>query len=213
MIVRSVTVGALQTNCYLVEDPDSDALAIIDPGAEPERLIAAIEETGREPEVIWVTHAHLDHIGGIAAIKRRWDIPIWLHPLDQPLYRIGGKQAELYGLPFDEPPMPDKFYGEGDKLSLGALELTVMHAPGHAPGHVVLHGHGNAIVGDCLFAGSVGRTDLPFSKPHDLTASLERIAALPSETIVHPGHGMNTTIGEERRSNPFLNGTARIVRA
>ncbi len=213
MIVTSVTVGAFQTNCYIVVDPDSAALAIVDPGSEPERLIAAVEETGREPEVIWITHAHLDHIGAIAAIKRRWDVPVWLHPLDEPLYRVGGRQAQLYGLPYEEPPPPDMAFSEGDVVRLGALELTVMHTPGHAPGHVVIHGHGHALVGDCLFAGSVGRTDLPFSNPPDLQASIERIALLPAETIVHSGHGDVTTIGEERASNPFLNGTARIVRA
>jgi glyoxylase-like metal-dependent hydrolase (beta-lactamase superfamily II) len=146
-------------------------------------------------------------------VKRKWDVPVWLHPLDEPLYRVGGRQAQLYGIPYEEPPAPDKQFADGDKLTLGKLTLTVMHAPGHAPGHVVLHGHGNALVGDCLFAGSIGRTDLPFSNPTQLEESLKRIAALPPETVVHPGHGDSTTIGEERISNPFLNGTARIVRA
>ncbi|MEO8194992.1 MAG: MBL fold metallo-hydrolase [Gemmatimonadales bacterium] len=212
MIVTQIPVGAFQENCYLVADPDSDALAVVDPGSDPDRLVAAIEKTGRSPEAIWITHAHVDHIGAIAPIKRRWDVPVWLHPLDAPLYRVGGRQAQLYGIPYEEPPAPDREFAEGQTVKLGGLELSVMHVPGHAPGHVVLHGHGNAIVGDCLFAGSIGRTDLPFSNPAQLEASLKRIAALPPETVVHPGHGEITTIGEERGSNPFLNGTARIVR-
>ena len=212
MIVTGITVGAFQENCYLVADPDSDALAIIDPGSEPDVIIAEIEKTGRTPSAIWITHAHVDHIGAIAPVKRKYDVPVWLHPLDTALYRVGGRQAQLYGIPYEEPPAPDAEFAEGATVSLGSLTLTVMHAPGHAPGHVVLHGHGHAIVGDCLFAGSIGRTDLPFSNPAHLEQSLARIAALPPETMVYPGHGPTTTIGEERVSNPFLNGTARIVR-
>ena len=212
MIVTGITVGAFQENCYLVADPDSDALAIIDPGSEPDVIIAEIEKTGRTPSAIWITHAHVDHIGAIAPVKRKYDVPVWLHPLDTALYRVGGRQAQLYGIPYEEPPAPDAEFAEGATVSLGSLTLTVMHAPGHAPGHVVLHGHGHAIVGDCLFAGSIGRTDLPFSNPGHLEQSLARIAALPPETMVYPGHGPTTTIGEERVSNPFLNGTARIVR-
>ena len=212
MIVTGITVGAFQENCYLVADPDSDALAIIDPGSEPDVIIAEIEKTGRTPSAIWITHAHVDHIGAIAPVKRKYDVPVWLHPLDTALYRVGGRQAQLYGIPYEEPPAPDAEFAEGATVSLGSLTLTVMHAPGHAPGHVVLHGHGHAIVGDCLFAGSIGRTDLPFSNPGQLEQSLARIAALPPETMVYPGHGPTTTIGEERVSNPFLNGTARIVR-
>ncbi len=212
MIVTQITVGAFQENCYIVGDPESESAAIVDPGSEPERIIAEVERSGRTPEAIWITHAHVDHIGAVAPLKRRWDIPVWLHPLDEPLYRVGGRQAQLYGIPYEEPPTPDMQLEEGSTLKLGKLELSVIHVPGHAPGHVVIHGHGHALVGDCLFAGSIGRTDLPFSNPAQLEASLRRIAALPSETIVHPGHGDSTTIGEERVSNPFLNGTARIVR-
>jgi hydroxyacylglutathione hydrolase len=212
VIVSGITVGAFQENCYLVTDASAGALAIVDPGSEPDVIIAEIERTGAEPQAIWITHAHVDHIGAIAPLKRRWNVPVWLHPLDEPLYRVGGRQAQLYGIPYEEPPTPDRQFAEGENVTLGTLTLQVMHAPGHAPGHVVLHGHGNALVGDCLFAGSIGRTDLPFSNPGDLEKSLNRIVALPPETVVHPGHGPTTTIGEERISNPFLNGTARIVR-
>ena len=213
MIVSGVTVGAFQENCWFVADSDSDALAIVDPGSEPEAIIAAVEASGRKPEAIWITHAHVDHIGAIAPVKRRWGVPVWLHPLDEPLYRVGGRQAQLYGIPYDEPPTPDHSFTPGETITLGSLSLTVLHAPGHSPGHVVIHGHGHAIVGDCLFAGSIGRTDLPFSNPSDLEASLRLIVQLPSETVVYPGHGNTTTIGEEKISNPFLNGTARIVRS
>ncbi|MEO8576064.1 MAG: MBL fold metallo-hydrolase [Gemmatimonadales bacterium] len=213
MIVTQITVGAFQENCYIVADPDTGAAAIVDPGSEPERIEAQIEKLGRIPQAIWITHAHVDHIGGVAALKRKWNVPVFLHPLDEPLYRVGGRQAQLYGIQYEDPPPPDEWFADGQTIELGKLRLEVMHVPGHAPGHVILYGHGNALVGDCLFAGSIGRTDLPFSNPAQLELSLKKIAALPPETVVHPGHGDITTIGEERLSNPFLNGTARIVRA
>src|SRR6185436_14258546 len=165
MIVVPFVLGPFQENCYVVTDPGSGATAIVDPGADGDRLVAEIER---------LEH----HIGAIATAKRRWDVPVYLHPLDQALYRVGGRQAQLYGIPYEEPPSPDREFAEGEKITLGALELDVIHVPGHAPGHVVIYGHGNALVGDCLFAGSIGRTDLPFSNPSQLEASLKRIASL-----------------------------------
>jgi hydroxyacylglutathione hydrolase len=213
LIVEQITVGPFQENCYLVSDPDSDSMVIVDPGDEADRIIAAVERSGKTPEAIWITHAHLDHIGGIAAIKRRWDIPVYLHPLDEALYRRGREQAAMFGVPFEEPPPADRELAEGQTLKVGNLELAVSHVPGHAPGHVMFYGHGNAIVGDCLFAGSIGRTDLLGCNPAHLDASLKRIVALPDDTVVHSGHGEITTIGREKISNPFINGTARIVGA
>ena len=211
--VGALTVGAFQENCYLLIEPGGTRCAIIDPGAEPERIIAEIERAGAVPEAIWLTHAHVDHVGGISGLRRRWDIPVYLHPLDEPLYTMASRQAALYGLPFEQPEPADRTLGDGDVLELGTLRMTVMHTPGHAPGHVVFHGHGIALVGDCLFAGSIGRTDLPLSNPRDLAVSLDRIAALPEDTVVYPGHGPVTTIGTETATNPFLTGVARIVGA
>ena len=209
--VQTLTVGAFQENCYLVVDDASNRAVIVDPGSEGEKLVDAIKNSGATLEAIWITHAHVDHVGAIAAVKREWDVPIYLHPLDRRLYEAAGRQAQVYGLPFEEPPAPDQEFADGQKVKVGDAEMTVLHAPGHAPGHVVIHGNGIALVGDCLFAGSIGRTDLPFSNPPQLAASLEKISALDPETVVYPGHGMETTIGQERLSNPFLNGTARIV--
>jgi glyoxylase-like metal-dependent hydrolase (beta-lactamase superfamily II) len=209
--VRTITVGAFQENCYLVVDDKTNRAVIVDPGGEGDRLVEAVEESGAQLEAIWVTHAHVDHVGAIASVKRRWDVPVYLHPLDGRLYEAAHRQAEVYGIPFEEPPPPDRTFADGQQLKVGEVAMTVMHAPGHAPGHVVIHGGGIALVGDCLFAGSIGRTDLPFSNPPQLAATLEKIAALPPETVVYPGHGVETTIGEERLTNPFLNGTARIV--
>lgn len=211
--VAVLTVGAFQENCYVLTETDAKRCVIVDPGAEPDRIISAVERSAAVPEAIWLTHAHLDHIGAISGLRRRFAIPVYLHPLDAPLYAMGARQAALYGLPFEQPEPADRALGDGDVMELGSLRFAVMHAPGHAPGHVVFHGHGVALVGDCLFAGSIGRTDLPLSNPRDLAASLDRIVSLPEETVVYPGHGPITTIGAEAATNPFLNGAARIVGA
>jgi hydroxyacylglutathione hydrolase len=207
------TVGPFQENTYLLTDPTAGVSVYIDPGAEPDRLIAAVERAGTTLEAIWLTHAHVDHVGAIAGLERRWNVPVHLHPLDEPLYAMASRQAALYGIPFEQPPSTDRALGDRDVLQVGQFRFGVMHAPGHTPGHVVIHGHGLAFVGDCLFAGSIGRTDLPMSNPKDLAASLDRIVTLPEETVVYSGHGPTTTIGMEMRSNPFLTGEARIVGA
>ncbi|MFL5470513.1 MAG: MBL fold metallo-hydrolase, partial [Gemmatimonadaceae bacterium] len=180
MDVQTITVGAFQENCYLVIDERSNRAVIVDPGSEGDRLVAAVDQSGAKLDAVWVTHAHVDHVGAIASIKRKWDVPIYLHPLDRRLYDAAARQAEMYGVPFEEPPPPDRDFADGQRLELGDIEMTVLHAPGHAPGHVVIHGNGIALVGDCLFAGSIGRTDLPLSNPPQLAATLEKISALPA---------------------------------
>ena len=212
MKVTTFTVGAFQENCYFVEDESTRDAALIDPGSESAKLITAIQRSGAQLQAIWLTHAHVDHVGAIGGVKAQWDVPVYLHPLDRPLYRVADRQAELYGMEFDTAPAPDREFSDGQTLSLGELTFEVMHAPGHSPGHVVIHGHGVAFVGDCLFAGSIGRTDLPASNGADLEKSLERITALPEDTIVYAGHGPATTIAEERETNPFLTGLARVPR-
>lgn len=212
MIVSSLTVGPFEENCYLIVDDSSGEAVLVDPGDEGERLLAFVADSGARLTAIWVTHAHVDHVGAIAAVKRVHDVPIYLHALDLPLYRAAGRQAAMYGIPFDDPPVPDREWTDGDEVRAGSIAFRVMHAPGHAPGHVVLHQQEVAFVGDCLFAGSIGRTDLPLADPVAMQASLERIAALPRDTVVYPGHGPSTSIGAERSTNPFLTGAARVVR-
>lgn len=210
MRIESYTVGALQENCYLIVDEDARRAVLVDPGAEGERLVAAVEASGATLDAIWLTHAHLDHVGGIAAVKRRWDVPVHLHPADEPLYRVADRQAAMYGLPFDPPPAADRALSEGDELRCGSLSFRVMHTPGHSPGLCIFVGEGVALAGDLLFAGSVGRTDLPLSDPAQMRESLARLDAVAAGTVVYPGHGPATTIAEERRSNPFLSGAARV---
>jgi glyoxylase-like metal-dependent hydrolase (beta-lactamase superfamily II) len=210
--IESATVGPFAENCWLVADPASRSAVLIDPGDEGARLVSLVRRADVTLEAVWITHAHLDHIGGIAAVRREFDVPVYLHPLDAPLYESGAAQAAHYGIAFDPPPSPDRTLAEGDLLSVGALRFAVWHVPGHAPGHVAFVGEGAVFGGDCLFAGSVGRTDLPFCDGAAFERSLQRLASLPHETVVYPGHGPVTTIGVERGSDPFLTGALRAIR-
>jgi hydroxyacylglutathione hydrolase len=207
------TVGPFQENCYLVVDETTGRAVLVDPGDEGALLVEMVRRSGATLEAIWLTHAHIDHIGAIAEVRRSVDVPVYLHPLDLPYYtQLSARAAEMYRVPFEQPDGPHHELAEGDVLSCGSLRFTVMHVPGHAPGLVSFNGHGIALSGDLLFAGSIGRTDLPLSNPFDMDASLERFAALPEDTVVHPGHGGATTIAEERRTNPFLSGRARALK-
>jgi len=208
------TVGPFEENCYLLTDEDSGHAVVIDPGDEGDRLVEMIRSSGATLAGVWLTHAHIDHIGAVAAVKREFDVPVHLHPLDLPYYtELSARAAVMYGIDFEQPDGPDRELADGQELQCGTLRFTVMHVPGHAPGLVAFTGHGVSFGGDLLFAGSIGRTDLPLGNPADMTASLARYAgALPDETVVHPGHGPSTTIGREKRSNPFLLGAARLVR-
>ncbi len=212
MKITALTVGAFQENCYLVRDDETRKAVLVDPGAEPERIVEMVKQSGATLEAIWLTHGHIDHIGGIAGVRRHWKVPVSLHPADEPLYARGEMQAAFYGIPFEQPDPADRDFAEGDAARVGTLEFRVMHMPGHSPGHVVFVGHDVMLGGDLLFAGSIGRTDLPLSNPAHMEESLERLGALDDGTTVYPGHGPETTLGTERATNPFLAGLARIIK-
>jgi hydroxyacylglutathione hydrolase len=205
--VVCLTNGPFAENCYVVADPEVGEATLIDPGLEHELFMQRIETEGWSLQAIWLTHAHLDHIMGVAPIVRATGVPVYLHPADRPLYDGAADQGAWLGFHAEAPPPPDHALRDDDVLHLGALSFTVVHVPGHSPGSVALVGHGIAIVGDALFAGSVGRTDLPGGDAATLMRSIhERLLSLPDSTVVYAGHGPATTIGEERRSNPFLTG-------
>jgi glyoxylase-like metal-dependent hydrolase (beta-lactamase superfamily II) len=202
--VVTFETGPLQENAYLVIERESRDAAIVDPGDDGDQLIAAIGEAGARLGAIWLTHAHFDHIGAVKALRTHFAVPVFLHEADIRMFEAGPFQAASYGLPFEGDEVPSERLVEGQGLRLGRLSFTVMHTPGHSPGHVTIHGYGIALVGDCLFAGSIGRTDLPLGNAPELGRSLLRIVALPPETRVLPGHGPATTVAAERRSNPFI---------
>jgi glyoxylase-like metal-dependent hydrolase (beta-lactamase superfamily II) len=180
----------------------------VDPGEEPELFLDAAGQRDRRIAAIWLTHAHLDHILGVAAIHRETGAPIYLHPADRRLYDELPQQSLLLGVPGGpRPPAPDVELSHGQRLSVGGVELTVRHTPGHSPGHVCFVAPGAVLCGDVLFEGSVGRTDLPGGDFATLIGSIQReLLSLPDATRVYPGHGPATTIGRERDSNPFLRG-------
>lgn len=204
MSIEWVTVGPFQENSYLLRDVATARGVLVDPGDEPDRVARMVRAAGVALEAVWLTHAHLDHIGAVAAVRREWDVPVLLHAADLPLYRRAAQQAAMYGLSLEQPADPDGFLTDGENLVLGRSSFTVRHTPGHSPGHVVFLGDELLVGGDLLFAGSIGRTDLPFSDPEAMESSLAMLRAMPPSLAVYPGHGPPTTIAAELATNPFL---------
>ena len=209
MILEMLTVGPFQENCFILGDEESGVGAIIDPGDEPARIAMAVEETGLEIGSIIVTHAHIDHVGAVAALAEEYSCPVLMHVEAEPMLKELPTQAMMMGLRFGKVPAVDRHIEDGETLEVGELRLRSLYTPGHAPGHVALYieDEGLVLSGDALFAGSVGRVDLPGGSMEVLMQSIEeRLLTLPDETIVYSGHGPRTTIGNERTSNPFLQG-------
>ena len=205
--------GQFMENCYLVADEPRGRAVIVDPGEEAGRFLSELRRRKWIPEAIWLTHAHIDHIMGVAAIREAHPgIPIFLHAADRPLYDGLPDQGRWMGFSGLTPPPPaDHALESGQVMRIGEHEFAVRHVPGHSPGHVAFVGHGVILGGDVLFNGSIGRTDLPGGDFATLMQSIQaEFLTLPDSTVVYSGHGPETTIGVERVSNPFLTGAYRF---
>jgi len=204
--------GAFVENCYLVIDETARQCAIVDPGEGTGLILHQLEQAAVSPLAIWLTHAHLDHVLGVSQVRAATGAPVFLHPSDRPLYDRVPDQATAFGLRAELLAPPDRSFAHGQELRVGGLSFTVRHTPGHSPGSISVVGEGIVFVGDVLFQGSIGRTDLPGGDMETLLASIEReLLVLPDSTIVYSGHGPATTIGAERRTNPFLTGAFPIA--
>ena len=212
MKIVPIPNGVFAENCYLVIDERAGECAIVDPGEEAGLILHKVRASGAKTVAIWLTHAHIDHVLGVPTIAAETGAALWLHPADRSLYDAVPEQAAYFGLAVPgHLPAPDHEMTAGAELAVGDLRFTVRHAPGHSPGSVCLVGPGIVLSGDVLFAGSLGRTDLPGGDFDTLIASIEReLLPLSDDTIVYSGHGPETTIGRERRANPFLTGAARF---
>lgn len=202
------TLGPVQTNTYLIADPGTGEAVVIDPADRGDLIIAEAEKHRWRISNIWLTHAHFDHLAGAASVADRCapPPPVALHPADYPLWRIQGG-APIFGMRIDPGPEPTIDLGHGQILHLGSNQFEVRHAPGHTPGHVVFYCPAENVLfcGDVIFNGSIGRTDLPGGDFNTLIASIEsQVLTLPDKTRLLSGHGPETTVGTERRYNPFL---------
>jgi len=205
LIVKMLHVGPLQTNCYIIGCEDTKEGAIIDPGGDAKAIMAEVERLGLKIECVINTHGHFDHILDNKEVVKATGARLAIHSADAPMLTKGGG-AFFFGIVGKASPPADMMLKEGQVLTLGNIELKVLHTPGHSPGSICLYNEEEGVLfdGDVLFNMGMGRYDLPGGDYRVLMESIKRLLALPDDTTVYPGHGPATTIGRERRSNPFL---------
>lgn len=207
LTIRSFVAPGFGENAYLAWRAGVTDAVAIDPGNSVPLLLRTLEQEGCALAAILLTHAHLDHIEGVSRLVRETAAPVYLHPADRFLYDRAAQQAQQFGMRMDTPPAVDHPLQHGQRLEIGQVIYEVRHVPGHSPGHVIFHvaDAGCAFVGDVVFQGSIGRTDLPGGDFTQLiTAIRVHVLSLPDDTVLYPGHGPETTVGHERATNPFL---------
>jgi len=205
MFIRSFTAGLFRVNCYLIGCEKTRRAALIDPGDSGPDLLEQLELDSWQVDGIYLTHGHVDHIGAVAEVKEATGARVFVGAGDALLIKGAALQARLFGLSQPTAFRPDQLLRDNDQISVGEISGRVIATPGHSPGSVCYLFDGHLFAGDTLFCGSVGRTDLPGGSHEQLMESIRnRLLVFPDQVIVHPGHGSETTLGEERRSNPFL---------
>jgi hydroxyacylglutathione hydrolase len=207
MVVKMLVVGLFASNCYIVGSPSTKEGMIIDPGAEAGTILKTVQQMGLSISLIVATHAHMDHVGAIHSVKKETNASFALHEAEKGFaFAAPMRMLTSLGLtPIKSPPQPDRLLKDGDRIDVGDLHFEVLYTPGHSSGGISLSGHGVVFSGDTLFNFGIGRTDFPGCSHERLMKSIyEKLMVLPDETIVYPGHGPPTTIGDERRGNPFL---------
>jgi len=205
MQIRTYTVGPMDNNTYVMVDDRASRCVVVDTGLGADEVVAVLKADGLVPDMVLSTHAHLDHVVCNALFARGFGCEVALHPDDLDLLHALPAQAEWFGVETPEIVEPTVTLADEMELQVGDDTVRVVHSPGHSPGHVCLEGDGWVIVGDVIFAGSIGRTDLPGGDYATLMRSIERcILRHPDDTVLYPGHGPRTTVGAERRGNPFL---------
>ncbi len=201
MIIKSLTVGPIMANCYILGCEETSAAIVVDPGDDVDKILLVLAEAKLKVKYIINTHGHFDHVGGNLKLKETTGADILIHPMLNHLQEA----AASFGLSSDNSPAPDRLLKDGDNISCGSITLQVLHTPGHSPGGISLFTQGSVFVGDTLFAGSIGRTDLPGGDFNILKSSIHnKLFVLPDDVTVYPGHMGTTTIGEEKRHNPFV---------
>ena len=210
--IEKLVLGPVVTNTYIVADPESKLAVVIDPAWDGDLLAKQIQKLGWKVQSIWITHAHFDHFGGLADLlsglnlSEENDFFVGLHPKDLNLWKVKGG-AIMFGVSMKSVPKPEHAFKEGEMLSIGKYQFQVHHTPGHSPGHVVFHCQSDGILfsGDVIFKQGIGRTDLLGGSYSTLMDSIQKhVLPLPDETRIFSGHGPETTVGDERRENPFL---------
>lgn len=207
MILNTLVVGPFASNCYIVGSENGRRGLIIDPGADSKRILKTVNDLRLTISLILVTHAHIDHIGALAPVKEgtRAEFAIYEAEAKDNLGMFSRMMSSMTGGSFSQPPKPDRLLKDGDIIDINDLSFKVLHTPGHSPGGISLYGHGVLFSGDTLFNYGIGRTDFPGGSSEQIIDSIKnRLLTLPDETVVYPGHGPSTTIGEEKRGNPFL---------
>lgn len=207
--ITTLVVGPLATNGYLVVDKRTKEGFILDPGAESEKMLRIIKNQGLIIKAVLVTHCHFDHLGAVAELENKLRVPFLVPQGEEKILAAAPTEAKVWtGQKVKIPPQPDGFLKDGDQVNAGGIDFQVISTPGHSPAGISLYSRGENLLfsGDTLFAGSIGRVDLPGGSEEEMNASLRKLIALPEETSVFPGHGEKTTIGEEKIHNPFLQG-------